>query len=226
MHNCPLSRNSLPLSRLSPGLSLQMGEDVPTDPDLVDAHIDYDEPISQDILTEAYEDTVMVLDRALIAEDLVGLTLEDDDAPVSPRSDDRRVIELTRELAEVREELRAAVEMRTKLRIECDAAIASSETLRTSNHALSVRISEEVQKFETQARVMVEMQKKLRVLGCVDFDLDEEIAKVTQECDVIEREEGTGSSNYKLRIKHLDRLINIKHQMSSSGPGSTSRPPI
>ena len=53
--------------------------------------------------------------------------------------------------------------------------------------------------------------------------LDRKIAEVTQECDTIEREKGAGSFNYKLRIKHLYRLINIKHQMSPSGPGSASR---
>ena len=116
-------------------------EDVPSDPDLVDAHIDYDEPISQDILTEAYEDTVMVLDRALVAEDLVRLTLEGDDAPVSPRVDENQVIELARELAEVKGELRVAVENRAKLQMERDAAIESANVFKTSNHTLSVKIS-------------------------------------------------------------------------------------
>ena len=59
-----------------------MDEDVPSDSDLVDAYIDYDEPISQDILSE----------------DLVGFVLD-------PRGDDNQVIELTSELAKVKEEL-------------------------------------------------------------------------------------------------------------------------
>ena len=49
----------------------------------------------------------------------------------------------------------------------------------------------------------MEMQKKLNILGCADSDLDREIAEVTQECDTLELEEGTGSFNYKLQIKHL-----------------------
>ena len=199
--------------------ALLMDDDVPIDPDLVDAHIDYDEPISQDILSEVYEDTVIVIDQALMAKDLVGLALV-------PRGDDNQVIKLTRELAEVKEKLRVAVESRAKLQMERDAAVESANVFKTSNHALSVKISEEVQKFETQGRVMVEMQKKLNILGCADSDLDREIVKVTQECYTLEREEGTSSSNYKLWIKHLYRLINIKHQMSPSGPGLASRSPF
>ena len=69
------------------------------------------------------------------------------------------------------------------------------------------------------------------VARCVDSALpcpylNREIAEVTQECDTIELEKGAGSFNYKLWIKHLYRLINIKHQMSPSEPGLALRLPL
>ena len=78
---------------------------------------------------------------------------------------------------------------------------------------------------------MAEMQKKLEIFGHSDSDLDKDIEVAIQDCDRIEEESGPESSDHKLCVQHLERLISIKHQIAehraqfASDPGSTSQAP-
>ena len=138
---------------------------------------------------------------------------------------------LFEDLSKKTAELNTASETVAALKIEVGKSTDSTHLFKESNHLLAIQLRQESLKFETQGRLMAEMQKKLEAFGRSDSDLDRDIEAAIQDCDRIEEESGPESSNHKFCVQHLERLISIKHQIAehrshfASGPGSTSQAP-
>ena len=69
------------------------------------------------------------------------------------------------------------------------------------------------------------------MLGSPAYDIDNEIAKLSKELDILDQEEGSERPSHEALVGRLDRMMSIRDELESdaqisSGPGSTSHAPI
>ena len=74
------------------------------------------------------------------------------------------------------------------------------------------------------------MREKLVLLGNPAYDIDNEIAKLSKELDVLDQEDGSEHPSHEALVGQLDRMMSIRDELESdaqiaSGPGSTSSAP-
>ena len=81
-----------------------------------------------------------------------------------------------------------------------------------------------------QTRIIRQMREQLVLLGSPAYDIDNEIAKLSEELDVLEQEESSEHPSHEALVGRLDRLMSIRDELeddaqNASGPGSASQAP-
>ena len=126
------------------------------------------------------------------------------------------MVELTKGLNKVNAELEATIESRRLL------AAAYEETTQELNEA-------DLRSLE-QIRIIRQLREQLVLLGSPAYDIDNEIAKLSKELDVLEQEEGSEHPSHEALVRQLDRIMSIRDELEGDaqnafGPGSTSQAP-